>query len=208
MLRAELEELARRPPERELTADRLGSVLEEVERLTHIVEQLFALSRLDAGEAQEEQVDFDLGALAAGTVEQMRLLGEDRNISIRCRIQPAPMRGDRSRLKRVLVNLLDNAIKYTPPGGEIEVIVKAEGAEVMLTVTDTGIGIPASALPYVFKRFYRADPARSRETEGAGLGLAIAHSICLAHGGSIEATSVEGQGTTIKIRFPRFELAL
>jgi len=231
ILRAELEELAReqtiRRDEAKLpenphekvehagrarlpddTADRLGSVLEEVERLARIVDQLFALSRLDAGEAQEERVGLDLGELTATTVEQMRLLGEDRNIALTCRTEPAPMRGDRARLKQVLVNLLDNAIKYTPRGGAIKVVVQVAGSDVVLTVTDTGMGIPAAALPHVFKRFYRADPARSRETEGAGLGLAIARSICLAHGGTIEATSAEGQGTKIEARFPRFELSV
>jgi heavy metal sensor kinase len=207
VLRAELEELAREQPDPAERADRLGSVLEEVERLARIVEQLFALSRLDAGEAQENRGLLDLGQLAAGTVEQMRLLGEDRHIAIACRTSPAPMRGDSARLKQVLVNLLDNAIKYTLPGGAIEVVVQPEGEEVVLTVSDTGIGIPAAALPHVFKRFYRADPARSRETEGAGLGLAIARSICLAHGGTIEAASPDGRGTRIEARFPRFELS-
>ncbi len=207
VLRAELEELAREQTGPAVRADRLGSVLEEVERLTRIVEQLFALSRLDAGEAQEKRAELDLGHLAAGTVEQMRLLGDDRQIAITCHTSPAPMQGDSARLKQVLVNLLDNAIKYTPPGGAIAVVVQAEGEEVVLTVSDTGIGIPATALSHVFKRFYRADPARSRETEGAGLGLAIARSICLAHGGTIEATSPDGRGTRIEARFPRFELS-
>jgi signal transduction histidine kinase len=205
VLRAELEELARGGARPDEAADRLGSVLEEVERLARIVDQLFALSRLDAGEAQEERVGLDLGELAAGTVEQLRLLAEDRQISLTCRTQPAPMRGDRSRLKQVLVNLLDNAIKYTPSGGRIEVEAQSQGGEVVLTVTDNGIGIPPPALPHVFKRFYRADPARSRETDGAGLGLAIARSICLAHGGTIDAASGEGQGTRVEARFPRFE---
>ena len=207
VLRAELEELAREAPIAPERADRLGSVLEEVERLARIVEQLFALSRLEAGEAREHRVELDLGQLAAGTVEQMRLLGDDRRIAITCRTSPAPMQGDSSRLKQVLVNLLDNAIKYTPPGGSIEVVVQREGGEVVLIVSDTGIGIPAAALPHVFKRFYRADPAHSRETEGAGLGLAIARSICLAHGGSIEAMSPDSGGTRIEARFPRWELS-
>jgi signal transduction histidine kinase len=100
------------------------------------------------------------------------------------------------------VNLLDNAIKYTPNGGSIKLRVRASNGEAILEVTDTGIGIPAEALPHVFERFFRVDAAHSREVEGAGLGLAIVKSICNAHGGGVEVESAENKGSTFKVTLP------
>jgi heavy metal sensor kinase len=202
VLRAELEQLATEGPVIPDRADRIGSLLEEVERLGRIVDQLFALTRLDDGETKAEWTTFDLGELAQVTVDQMRLLADDRQLEVACQAQSALVRGDRSRIKQVIVNLLDNAIKYTLPHGRIEVSVQPEAASACLTIKDNGVGISAADLPHIFDRFYRADPARSRETEGAGLGLAIAQSICLAHSGTIEAASAPGGGTRVQARFP------
>ena len=102
----------------------------------------------------------------------------------------------------MIVNLLDNAIKYTPRGGSIALSVRHEGAHAVLEVTDTGVGIPAEALPHVFKRFYRVDGSRSREQGGAGLGLSIVKSICAAHGAEVEVQSTLGQGSTFRVRAP------
>jgi signal transduction histidine kinase len=102
----------------------------------------------------------------------------------------------------VVVNLLDNAIKYTPRGGRVSLSVRREGSCAVLDVTDTGIGIPADALPHVFKRFYRVDSSRSREQGGAGLGLSIVKSICSAHGAVVEVRSAPGAGSTFRIRQP------
>lgn len=180
---------------------RIGSVLEEVQRLTIIVEGLFSLSRLDAGEAQREWVRFDLAQLAATTAEQMKLLAEDEGATIICQTpQLVQVEGDRSRLKQVAVNLIDNAIKYAPPGGTIRLSVFDDGKHAILQVSDNGIGIPEQALPFVFDRFFRVDKARSRG--GAGLGLAIVKSICTAHGGSIEVDSKLGVGSRFSIRLP------
>ena len=183
--------------------ERIGSTLEEVERLAKIVERLFAISRLDAGEAQSECVRFDLARLAAGTAGQMCLLAEDKQISLSCDAKaPVAVEGDRARIKQVVVNLLDNAIKYTPSGGAIELNVQARNSKAVLEVADNGIGIPADAQPHLFERFYRVDKARSREMGGAGLGLAIVKSICTAHGGHVEVESVEGQGSRFKVELP------
>jgi signal transduction histidine kinase len=202
-LRGELEsvvELARFSPE---IRDRVGSALEEVERLAKIVEALFAIGRLDAGEAQAEWARFDLAKLAATTADQMSLLAEDKNISVSCDVQQnVCVEGDASRIKQIVVNLLDNAIKYTPPGGSVKLNVRTVGQKAVLEVVDTGIGIPASAIPHVFERFFRADKARSREVGGAGLGLAIVKSICTAHGGTITVDSVEGCGSRFKMELP------
>jgi len=202
-MRAELESLAsdiRQTPE---LRDTLGSLLEEVERLARIVEQLFALSRLDAGEAQTEWVQFDLAELAVTTAGQMSLLAEDKGIAVACDAnQRVMVEGDRARLKQVVVNLLDNAIKYTPANGEIHLRVTAASGEAVLEVSDNGIGIPAESLPHVFDRFYRVDKARARDPGGAGLGLAIVKSISTAHGAHVEVESRHGRGSCFCVKFP------
>ncbi len=200
VLRGELEGLAQDGQLRPQTRETLGSMLEEVDRLAEIVEGLLALSRLDAGEAHSEWVPFDLAQLAATTAEQMSLLAEDKDITVVCDSSPGVIvEGDRARMKQVIVNLLDNAIKYTPSGGRVRLeIAHADGCAV-LEVADDGIGIPADALPHVFKRFYRVDGSRSREQGGAGLGLSIVKSICAAHGAQVEVASVPGKGSRFRI---------
>ncbi len=203
VVKGELEEIARNERLTETIRDRLGSVLEEVERLARIVEGLFALSRLDAGEAQREWVRFDLATLAANTVAQMNLLAEDKGISLQCaESTPVNVEGDRARLKQIVVNLLDNSIKYTPEGGAITLRVSAQANEALLEVADTGIGIPEEALPHVFERFFRVDKARSREFGGAGLGLSIVKSICTAHGGRVDVESAPNRGCRVRVFFP------
>jgi len=202
VMRGELEGLAQDQTLRGETREALGSVLEEVARLADIVEGLLALSRLDAGETSE-RVRFDLGALVAGTAEQMSLLALDKEVHVSCACDGEVLiEGDRGRLKQVVVNLLDNAIKYTPPGGRVMLQVRAEGDSAVLEVRDTGIGIPPEALPHVFKRFFRVDDSRSREQGGAGLGLSIVKAICSAHGAEVEVTSAAGAGCTFRIRQP------
>ena len=110
--------------------------------------------------------------------------------------------GDRARLKQVVVNLLDNAIKYTPSGGRVRLAVRREAGFAVLEVSDNGIGIPAEALPHVFQRFFRVDSSRSRDQGGAGLGLSIVKSICGVHGAEVEVSSSPGQGSTFRIRQP------
>jgi heavy metal sensor kinase len=203
IIKGELEEIAQHVGLTQEIRERLGSVLEEVQRLAQIVEGLFALSRLDAGEAQRECVRFDLGKLAASTVAQMSLLAEDKGITLECAESAAvSVEGDRARLKQIVVNLLDNSIKYTPEGGTITLRVAAQPDEALLEVADTGIGIPPEALPHVFERFFRVDKARSRELGGAGLGLSIVKSICTAHGGRVDLESTVGVGSRVRVFFP------
>lgn len=208
ILRGELETMLQQTDGAPELQDRIGSVLEEVERLAKIVENLFALSRLDAGEAQAESVPFDLGQLAATTAEQMSLLAEDKQVTLSCLAPRAvSVEGDRARLKQVVVNLLDNAVKYTPPGGSVTLSVVAAPniGKAVLEVTDTGMGIPAGALPHVFERFFRVDKARSRELGGAGIGLSIVKAICTAHGGQVEVASEEGRGARFRVLLPLAE---
>lgn len=203
MIQAELETLIEPPATDPAVRERAGSALEEVERLRRIVEGLFALTRLDAGEAREQAAVFDLAELGSTTTDQMCLLAEDKGIAIHCHATGRTrVRGDRARLKQVIVNLLDNAIKYTPPGGRIDVHVRSEGGQAILEVTDNGVGIPADCLDRVFERFFRADKARSRELGGAGLGLSIVKSICVAHHGTVSVRSEEGRGSRFTVRLP------
>ncbi len=202
VLRAELESVL---SDKRLAPDlreTLGSALEEVEHLSQIVEGLFALSRLDAGEAQAEWVKFDLAELAVTTADQISLVAEDKGISVSCDARRHVMvEGDRARMKQVVVNLLDNAIKYTPQKGAINLRVTAVNGHAVLEVSDNGIGIPPEAIPHVFDRFFRVDKARTRDPGGAGLGLSIVKSICTAHGAQVEVESDSG-GSRFRIRLP------
>jgi signal transduction histidine kinase len=177
--------------------------------LARIVDQLLVISRLDVGQAGIEREPVNLGRLAETTAEQMRLLTDERGIVLRFSVYPGVVvSGDRLRLKQILVNLLDNAIKYVPDNGNIELIVRGDAGRAVLAVSDNGIGISPGELPYIFDRFFRTDKARTRATGGAGLGLSIVKAIALAHGGNVSVTSKEGSGTTVCVEFPLAENAV
>jgi heavy metal sensor kinase len=183
--------------------ERVGSVLEEVERLEHLVSGLLALSRLDAGEARREWRVIDLAPLARTTAEQMRLMAEDRGLTLEIVTTPATVCGEAARIKQVIVNLLGNAIRFTPPGGTVSLRVLSVADGSVLEILDTGVGIPAAALPRVFDRFFRVDEARSREDGGAGLGLSIVRAICVGHGAEIAVESRLGHGSCFRVHFPQ-----
>jgi heavy metal sensor kinase len=210
VIKGELQELSN---EGGLTGDalreRVGSVLEEVARLEHLVSGLLVLSRLDAGETQRQPAELDLAELTRSTAEQMRLMAEDRGISLELSgLQRAAIQGDGSRIKQIVVNLLDNAIRFTPPRGSVILRTSEDDSCALLEVIDTGMGIPQASLPLVFDRFYRADEARSRADGGAGLGLSIVKSICSMHGAEIEVSSQLGEGSRFRIQFPRRRVSL
>ncbi len=178
----------------------LGSILEECDRLTRLTDQLLTLSREDAGVSRPVRDPVDLTVLVRGVVETMRLLAETKGLHLRFGDQgPVHVLGDGARLRQVFFNVIDNAIKYTPAGGTVEVRVVPLSNAARVTVKDTGIGIPPEHLPHVFDRFYRVDKARTRDQGGTGLGLTIARSIVIAHGGNIELTSRLGQDTTCTV---------
>lgn len=178
------------------------NILGETARLSQIVESLIAMAQMDSVAGKRAHLAVDLHALAAETIDQMRLLAVEKNITI---APPTGVHalaaGDRDRLKQVLVNLLDNAIKYTPPGGRIAVAVDEDGDKSVLSVSDTGVGIASDDIPRVFDRFYRV--ATDRGEVGAGLGLAIVKSICAAHGGRISVESLPGVGSIFRMELPR-----
>jgi heavy metal sensor kinase len=181
----------------------LGSVLEECERLTRLTDQLLTLSREDAGTVKLAGEPVDLAVLLRDVVETMRPLAEAKKLHLQGPEHgPVQIYGDPGRLRQVFYNLLDNAIKYTPAEGTVEVRLGRQDHSAIVRVRDTGIGIPPEHLPRVFDRFYRVDKARSRAEGGTGLGLSIVQSILTAHGGRIELASTSGGGTTCMVTLP------
>jgi signal transduction histidine kinase len=179
----------------------VGNILGEAERLSQIVESLIALAQMDSVAGKRAHLAVDLHAMAAETIDQMRLLAVDKDITMEPPVGVHAMAaGDRDRLKQVMVNLLDNAIKYTPSGGRITVDVADTGDSAILAVQDSGVGIDAENLPMVFDRFFRVTTDRGEI--GAGLGLAIVKSICTAHGGSVSVESTPGAGSIFKVILP------
>ena len=179
------------------------SLIEEVERLSKIVQCLLTLSRLDAGRTQTERVKVNLADLVAATADQMCPMADEKKITLTSIArEEVAVKGDHVGLKQVIVNLLDNAIKYTPEGGRITVGVSASEEKARLEVSDTGPGIPDSDLPRVFERFFRADPIRLGAIDGIGLGLSIVQSICTAHGGLVTAENHSDGGCRITVQLP------
>ncbi len=188
-------------------------MLDEGERLTHIVEDLFTLARADAsGSHPLKLTDFYLDETAADCVRAVRTLAAGRELTLEHEAAPVemPFRGDEELLRRMLLNLLDNAIKYTPPRGRVLVKCEVRDGEYLLTVSDTGAGIPVEMQPHVFERFYRADKARSRADgadgaaagSGAGLGLSIARIVAEAHGGRLELQRSDERGSVFVAALP------
>ncbi len=181
------------------TASLVSSQLEEIDRLTLMVEDLLTLSRLDSGSLERAPVD--LADLVLETVDRFRPMAESTGIQLTVLgIEPSLVAGDRSQLRRVASNLLDNALKYTERGGQVTVELVRQDSRVRLIVADDGRGIPASEIPRIFERFYRADPSRSRRTGGAGLGLAIVKRIVESHGGNVSVASEPGKGASFAIQ--------
>jgi heavy metal sensor kinase len=179
------------------------SLIEETENLSTIVQCLLALSRLDSGNAQIERVRLNFGDLVWNTTEQMVPLAVEKQIALTAQGRgEIEVEGDRVRLKQVVVNLLDNAIKYTPAGGSVTVRLNVSEGEAQLEILDTGLGIPESELPHVFKRFFRAEKVRVGKFEGAGLGLSIVQSVCTAHGGRVKAENDSNGGCRFVVQLP------
>jgi heavy metal sensor kinase len=181
------------------------SALEEAERLSRIVEQLLEISRLEAGETLVDRTRFDFSEMTRTTVEHMRLLAEEKNQQLAFESNRVlEIEGDRMRLKQIVVNLVDNAIKYTPEGGAVSVSCTAIDGKAVLEVADNGLGVPSEAAAQIFDRFYRVDKARSRQLGGAGLGLAIVKSICIAYGGTITLRHPDGPGVVFRVELPMY----
>ncbi len=171
-------------------------------RMKGLVEGLLTLARADAGKLEMKRHLLDLGALVKDTANLLGPVAEQKKVSLSVESQPIQVVTDGMRLAQVITNLVTNAISYNRSGGLVLVGLKADGKEAVISVADTGCGIPEEDRPHVFERFYRADKARSRELGGCGLGLAICKSIIEALGGSITFTSERNKGTTFFVRLP------
>lgn len=204
VLRGELEVALRRERTPEEYQRVLRSSLEEIARLTKLTEDLLTLARSDADESALDLEQVQLDQLASEARAYMAPLAESAGVTLTYDAPPSTVvvEGDQKRLKQLLVNLLDNAIKYTPSGGSVRLVLAAKDPNAVIEVTDTGRGIPTSALPHIFERFYRQTDPRDSRVTGFGLGLAISKWIVDAHGGSIDVESREGNGSTFTVRLP------
>jgi signal transduction histidine kinase len=182
----------------------IGSMLEEVDRLALLVDRLLMLSRADTGESKLSRDVVDLHILAQEIAEQLGVLAEEKDQSIQLRLEDVPRWiGDRMVLRQALLNLVDNAIKYSPTGGAIEIRVAQSGDQTVIDVSDTGPGIPVELQSRIFDRFYRVDKARSRENGGTGLGLAIAKWAVEVNGGHLTLEPDSGTGSCFRISLPQ-----
>jgi signal transduction histidine kinase len=185
----------------------LDETLAQINEMTELVESLLTLARADEGRAPLAVEESDLRDLLGDVVETAGMLGEGSGVSVTSTMPERPVRMavDPHRIREMLLNLVTNAIKYTPKGGTIDLSLADQDGAVSITVRDTGIGIAPGDLPHIFERFWRADPARSRtgERPGTGLGLAITKWIAEAHGGGITVQSRPGRGTIFTVRLPR-----
>ena len=205
VLRGETELALRHPGSLEEQRRHLTSQLEEFDKLSRLIGQLLTLARAEAGEIRIARERVDLSRCAASIVEQLEPVAEARGITLSCQSSnddQIVVIGDAGWLERLLLILLDNAIKFTPEQGRVSLLIASEGPTARLDVRDSGPGISPETIPHLFERFYRADPARSRETDGAGLGLALAKWIADSHRAAIEVTSQPGAGSTFTVRLP------
>lgn len=173
----------------------------EVDRLTGIITDLLRLVQEDINESELNYTRLSLDELVRKVTARLTPLANKKNIQIETRLAPVSMSADAAKLEQIVMNLVDNAIKYTDEGS-VTVSVRSEGGEAVLVVKDTGIGIPEEAIPRLFDRFYRVDKARSRGTGGTGLGLSIVERLIVRHGGYIRVDSTPGKGSTFTVRLP------
>ena len=181
----------------------LESSLEEIVRMTSITDNLLLLAKAEQGTVDVHLSEVDLENLLDELYEDSEVLAEQKNISVRLREKaPITIVGDRGRLRQLLLNLVDNAIKYTPEGGTVTLAVRRQNGSALFEVQDTGIGIPPGEIDKIFDRFYRVDKARSREQGGTGLGLSIAKWIAELHRGTISVASEVNKGSTFTVTLP------
>lgn len=204
IIRGEVEVSLRKDRKKEEYIQTMQSVLEEVGRMERIINDLLLLSRLEMMESSQLQENIDLSTIASEAISLRKEEASKKGLIIEADL-PAPLflTGHPELLMRLVINLLDNALRYTPSGGKIALEVKREGNNIKLQISDTGIGIPEKDLPFIFDRFYVVDPSRSKETGGVGLGLAIVKWIADFHQAQIQVESKLNQGTTFIISFPQ-----
>jgi heavy metal sensor kinase len=180
-----------------------ASTIEECDRLLGTINTMLMISKTESGVNKLSHEEIHLTVLVREACELFRPIAEDKGVSLSCDVpKPIHFIGDTQMIQRMISNLLDNAIKYTPSGGSVTAFINENDTHVVVSVKDTGCGISPNELPRIFERFYRCDQSRSQS--GIGLGLSLARSIARAHGGDITATSLPNQGSTFTVNLPRF----
>jgi signal transduction histidine kinase len=172
--------------------------MEESERVLSMLRTLMDISAAEAGAMRLEREDVKLEAIARQVLDTYQLVADERGVRVVSSLEPVSVVGDASRLRQLVANLVDNAIKYTEPGGLVEIRTRTSGDHAEIEVKDTGIGIPERDLAHVFERLYRGD--RSRSQPGLGLGLSFVKAICEAHGGTVTVESSPNEGATFTVR--------
>ena len=192
------------PEQAHLFAEQLKN---ETERLAQLITDLLDLARLESEEEVQNPALVDITSILLGVLARLRPAARRKNITLSWKpsssAAPYIVRGDETQLSSMFANLVDNAVKYTLPGGRVEVSSESDGSEVVVRISDTGIGIPEKSLTRIFERFYRVDKARSKETGGTGLGLSIVRHVAENHGGRVTVESVPGKGSTFTVYLPR-----
>jgi signal transduction histidine kinase len=180
----------------------VGKVMEECDRIMPLIDSILEIAKADTGMLVLHEEEFDLAAEVRTAHALFSGIAEDRKINFSCTVpdEPMPMTGDRSRMQRVVANLLDNALKFTPEGGRVSVLLKREGNNAILEGADNGPGIPAEETNRVFERFYRLD--QSRNSTGHGLGLSLVKAFAKAFGGTVKIVSSMGSGCTVTVAIP------
>ena len=189
--------------EPEVAAHLAGRMQFEIQRVADTIDDLLTLAMLE-DESRRRDESVDVGAVATAAADRISEAAGQRDIEVAVSVADAvaPMRGARRQLESAVFNLLDNAVKFSEPGGRVDVVVESDDRTLKVSVADEGIGIPAAERSRIFERFYRVDRARSRSTGGTGLGLSIVRHVALNHGGEVSVTSREGYGTRFTITLP------
>jgi two-component system sensor histidine kinase VicK len=180
-------------------------IVDEADRMARLVRDLLTLSSFDYAKADWRVSEFDISELLTRIYDMLRMEAKTyrHKLSLSLGKLPKTLSGDRDRIEQVLINVVTNAIRYTPDGGNISIEATADREAVAISVHDNGIGIPEEDIPFIFDRFYRVDKARSRSMGGTGLGLAIAKEIMDGHGGGLEIISAPDKGTTVTLTIPK-----
>jgi heavy metal sensor kinase len=204
LMRTRAEVVLRRPRSEQEYRETLRQILEDLQRTSSLIENLMLLARADSGAEALQHTPINMVECVGEACLEGRTLAETKQITFREELPASPVwiEGDSNSLRRLFLILLDNAVKYTAPQGRITVSLYSNNGSAVAEVRDSGIGIAAQDLPHIFERFFRADPARSRQTGGAGLGLAIGKWIAEAHGGTIAAQSKPGEGSVFQVKIP------
>lgn len=180
----------------------LNTLIMQSNRLRRLIDALLDVSQLHMGHFTIQRVPVNFTSVVGAVADEIQTGLQQHTLACHTPDVPLVVCGDQLRLEQMMYNLLQNAIKYSPHGGHIDVRLEAEQQHALLTVADQGIGIPSAALPHLFTQFYRGSNAQSEQIKGMGLGLYVVHQIVQAHGGTIEVASAEGQGSTFRIRLP------